>query len=208
MAINASFFNAKELVVGVGLDASNVGSAFAGTFTAIESDSVAMPTFNDIKMERRGGAGSGIMSASTDMFHYGKGATIEGSISGFLTDELMAILMPAATGVAVSSGDYVVDGTSTSNVTFEHNGTSALNKTLTFCYNATSLDDSLVVAGCVITSLTITGDPNEDGGRMKFDATWMSRTPIAIGSTFNTSDATIGAFSTNYVFETRYSFVV
>lgn len=204
MAINPSFFNAKELVVGVGLDASNVGTAFAGTFEAIESESVAMPTFNDIRMERRGGAGSGIMSASTDMFHYGKGATIEGSVSGFLTDELMAILIPATTGVAVSSGTYTVDGTSTSNVTFKHKDTSALNKTLTFCYNATSLNDSLKVAGCVITSLTITGDPNEDGGRMKFDASWVSRTPIAIGSTFTSSDATLGAFSTNYVFLSDY----
>ena len=74
MAINASFFSPKELSVGVGLDASTVGSAFAGTFTAIESDSVSPPTFNDIKIDRRGGSGSGIMTATTDMFHYGKGS--------------------------------------------------------------------------------------------------------------------------------------
>ena len=93
MAINASFFSSKELEVGIGLDASNVGTVFAGTFTALETESVAMPTFNDIKIERRGGAGSGVMSATTDMFHYGKGASIEGSISGYLTDELVPILL-------------------------------------------------------------------------------------------------------------------
>ena len=118
MAINASFFNSKELTVGVGLDASNVGSAFAGTFTQIESEGVTFPTFNDIKIERRGGAGSGIMTATTDMFHYGKGATIEGSVSGYLTDELMNILMPNVLGVTESSDSYTVNGTSTSNTTF------------------------------------------------------------------------------------------
>ena len=158
MAINASFFNSKELTVGVGLDASNVGQPFAGTFTQIEGDSVTFPTFNDIKVEKRGGAGSGIMTATTDMFHYGKGATIEGSVSGFLTDELMDILMPNALGVAESSNSYTVNGTSTSNFTFEHNDGSVLTKTLTFAYNGvgSSTDDCVKIAGCVITNLTIT----------------------------------------------------
>ena len=207
MAINASFFNSKELTVGVGLDASNVGSAFAGTFTQIESEGVTFPTFNDIKIERRGGAGSGIMTATTDMFHYGKGATIEGSVSGYLTDELMNILMPNVLGVTESSDSYTVNGTSTSNLTFEHNDSSALNKTLTFAYNGvgSSTDDCVKIAGCVITNLTITADPNEDGGRMKFDARWISRTPIAINSTYATSGATMGAYSANYCFLSDYT---
>ena len=206
MAINASFFSSKELEVGIGLDASNVGTVFAGTFTALESESVAMPTFNDIKIERRSGAGSGIMTATTDMFHYGKGASIEGSVSGYLTDELVDILFPNVLGIAESSHTYTVDGTSTSNVTFEHNATSALINTVTFAYKGQqSFDDSLTIAGCVITSLTISGDPNEDGGRMKFDLSWISRTPKAIAATFVTSNATIGAYSSNYVFLSDYS---
>lgn len=206
MSINSSFFTSKELQIGVGLDASTVGAAFGGTYTAIESDSVTMPTFNDIKIERRAGAGSGIMTATTDMFHYGKGATIEGSVSGFLTDELIDILFPNVLGVAESSNSYTVDGTTNANVNFEHNETSALTKTLTFAYKkAGGLDDSLKVAGCVVTSLTISGDPNEDGGRMKFDLSYISRTPKAIAGTFDTGAATIGAYSSNYVFLSDYS---
>ena len=200
--INAVFFGSKELEVGVGLDASNVGTAFAGTFTAIEADSVTPPTFNDIKIERRGGSGSGTMTATTDMFHYGKGATIEGSVSGYLTDELMVILMKNITGIDHAT-IWSFDGTSTSNVKFEHNATSDESLTLTFAYNGAasgSLDDCVKIPGCVITSLTISGDPNEDGGRMKFDASWISRTPKAIAATFVTSNATIGAYSSNYVF--------
>lgn len=207
MAINSSFFSSKELTVGVGLDASNVGQPFAGTFTQIEGDSVTFPTFNDIKVERRGGSGSGIMTATTDMFHYGKGATIEGSVSGFLTDELMNILMPNVLGVAVSSDSYTVNGQSKTNHTFVHNATSALQNTLTFAYNGLgdSTDDCVKIAGCVITSLTITADPNEDGGRLKFEASFMSRTPMAIGSTYATSGATMAAYSANYIFLSDYN---
>tara|TARA_R100000808_G_scaffold6966_1_gene20448 strand:+ start:604 stop:1650 length:1047 start_codon:yes stop_codon:yes gene_type:complete len=202
MAIDANFYSSKELKVGIGLDASNVGTVFAGTFTAIETDSVAMPTFNDIKVERRSGAGSGIMTATTDMFHYGKGASIEGSVSGYLTDELVDILFPNVLGVAESSHTYTVNGTSKENLTFQHNATSALQNTVTFAYQKAgdSLDDSLTVAGCVITSLTITGDPNDDGGRMKFDLSWISRTPKAIGNTQVTSNVTMADLSSNYVF--------
>ena len=206
MAINTSFFSPKELQIGIGLDASNVGTVFAGTFTAIETDSVAMPTFNDIKIERRSGAGSGIMTATTDMFHYGKGASIEGSVSGYLTDELVDILLPNALGTAESGNTYTIDGTTNANTTFEHNDTSALTKTVTFAYKkAGGLDDSLKVAGCIITSLTLSADPNDDGGRMKFELSYISRTPKAISTTFDTSAATIGAYSSNYVFLTDYS---
>ena len=203
MAINASFFNSKELEIGVAVDNSTVGGA-ATSFTALEVDSVTMPTFNDIKIERRAGSGSGIMVASTDMFHYGKGASIEGSASGFLTDELMDILIPNALGVQESSNTYTVDGTTTSNFTFEHGDSSPLvHKTLSFAYNGIGddeLDDVLVIPGCVITSLTISGDPNEDGGRMKFDLSFISRTPKAIGGTYQPGLLNIGTFSSNYVF--------
>ena len=201
MAINSSFFNSKELEIGVAVDNSTVGGA-ASSFTALEVDSVTMPTFNDIKIERRAGAGSGIMVASTDMFHYGKGASIEGSASGFLTDELMDILIPNALGIAESSNTYTVDGTTNANVTFQHGDSSPLlHKTLSFAYSkAGGLDDVLIVPGCIITSLTISGDPNEDGGRMKFDLSFISRTPLAIGSTYGTSAASIAPFSANYVF--------
>jgi len=209
MAINASFFSSKELSVGVGIDNSAVGTA-ATSFTYIEADSVTPPTFNDIKIERRGGSGSGIMTATTDMFHWGKGATIEGSVSGYMTDALVPLLMSNVLGTAVSSNSWTVDGTSTSNVTFEHADSSPLsNKTLTFAYNGvgSSTDDCLEVPGCVITSLTLSADPNEDGGRMKFDASWISRTRIAIGGTYDASVSTGAAtYSEDYVYLGDYGY--
>ena len=69
MAINETFYSSTELSVGLAQDAT-VGAAGSG-FHNIETDSVTIPTFNDIKIERRSGSGSGIMTATTDMFHYG-----------------------------------------------------------------------------------------------------------------------------------------
>ena len=88
----SNFFSSKELTVGVGLDATNVGTKFAGTFTQIESEGVSFPTFDDMVVERRGGAGSGIMTASADIFKYNLGSAIEVSVSGYMTDELFPIL--------------------------------------------------------------------------------------------------------------------
>jgi len=207
MAINPVFNSSKELTCGIGLDASTVGAPFAGSFAQVETDSVTPPTFGDLRVERRGGATSGIMTSTADYFIYTPGATIEGSVSGFLTDEIHALLVAAVTGVAISSNAYTVDGTTTSNVTFLHNETSALNKTLTFAYNGvggSGFEDCIAIPGCVVTSLTITGDPNEDGGRMKFDASWISRTPVAAGA-FTSTALTMAAYSTNYVFLGDYN---
>ena len=51
---------------------------------------------------------------------------------------------------------------------------------------------------------TLTGDPNEDGGRMKFEASWISRTPVAANA-YSTTALTMGSYSTAYVFLSDYS---
>ena len=199
----SNFYSSKELTVGVGLDASTVGSPFAGTFTQIEADSVAFPTFNDLLVERRGGSASGTLIASSDVFHYTPGATIEVSISGYMTDELFPILTANAFGQAYSSNVLSIANAVVANTTFEHGATSANEKTLSFAFNGiggSNFDDCVVVPGCVITSLELTADPNEDGGRMKFSLTATSRTPLTQGNTFTTSASSMSAYSTNYTF--------
>ncbi len=170
----SNFYSSKELTVGVGLDASTVGSPFAGSFTQIEADSVAFPTFN-----------------------------VEVSISGYMTDELFPILTANAFGKAYSSNVLSIANADVANTTFEHGATSANEKTLSFAFNGiggTGFDDCVVVPGCVITSLELTADPNEDGGRMKFSLTATSRTPLTQGSTFTTSASSMSAYSTAYTF--------
>lgn len=202
----SAFYTPKELEVGVASDDTNVGTAASSGWKAIEVETVAMPTFSDVKIERKAGSGSGIMVSETDMWRYGKGATIEGSLSGYLTDTLMNLFMPCVLSQAWdTSGDPAkvinVATTSSSNKMFAHAATNPT--TLSFAYNGIggSLEDCVIFSGCVITSFSMNADPNEDGGRMKFDLTWVTRTPKAIGSTFGTSAASLTAFAaTDYVF--------
>tara|TARA_Y100000401_G_C8324565_1_gene227376 strand:- start:1105 stop:2154 length:1050 start_codon:yes stop_codon:yes gene_type:complete len=209
MAANTSFFSGKELQVGVAIDNSTIGTA-ASSFTAIESDSVSFPSIGDYKEEGRGGAQSGRFTTEGDLFVYEPGSIHEVSVSGFMTNELQALLMPNATGVAYAGDpDHITiakesAATGSVNKTFIHNATAGADKTLSFAFNGvgeSGFNDCIILAGCVITSFSLTWDANEDGGRIKFDLTASTRTP---SSSFSTA-ASIGAYSTNYCYGTSYN---
>ena len=116
MAIDTKFFTGKELQVGVAIDSSTVGTA-ASSFTAIETDSVSLPTLNDYYEERRGGATSGKFVAEADLFKYKPGAVHEVSVSGFMTDELAALLQPNAFGQAYAGSPGAIAVTIAANDT-------------------------------------------------------------------------------------------
>ena len=198
--MDANFFNSKELQVAFKLDSSNVGTAASGAsgWTLVETESVSFPTFNDLVHERRSGAGSGIFTEEADFFKYTPGALIECSVSGLLTNEIFQLLMPLVTGTVFTSNVISLDNT-TSNVKFEHNASIAANLTFSIAFNGAVGNDCIVIPGCVATSLTISGDPNEDGGRMTFDLTAQSRTPVAAGA-FTTAVAASDSLSANYTF--------
>ena len=208
MASNTSFFTGKELQVGVAIDATNVGTA-ASSFTAIEADSISFPSFGDYAEEGRGGAQSGRFIHEDDLFKHEAGSIHEVSCSGFLTTELQALLMPNATGIAfVGDPDAITivkeaAVTGGVNATFGHHDSAAANLTLSFAFNGvgeSGFTDSVILAGCVITSLTLSWDANDDGGRIKFALTASTRTK----STAFAAQATIGAYSTNYCYGTQF----
>ena len=199
--LNSSFFNSKELNVALKLDDTTVGNAASGAsgWTMVETESASMPTFNDLIHERRAGAGTGIFIEETDFFRYTPGSMIECSISGLLTDEIFKLLIQLGLGSAFSTNVISIDNNAT-NVTFEHGSSIAANKSLSIAYNGAVGEDNLVIPGCVVTSLTISGDPNEDGGRMRFDMSAQSRTPVAANAFTGTPIAGSDSYSSNYTF--------
>jgi len=204
MAINPVFFNPKELHVGVAVDTSNVGTA-ASSFQMIETDSVSYPTFNDTIYERRAGSGSGVVVDTGDIFVHQKGNVIEVSVSGLMTDTLFPTLMSCALGTGTTS-PWTVGANLTSNPTFEHGETSGIDKTLCFAFNGAVANDNCIIPGCVVTSLTLSADANDDGGRMTFDLTAQSRTQVSAGgTTYGGSGASMTALSNDYVFLGDYS---
>ena len=201
---NTDFFSPKELSVGVAVDATNVGTA-ASTVQLIEADSVSFPSFNDTIVERRANSGSGLMVATGDINSFNLGNNIEFSVSGYLTDTLMAVLLPNALSQGFASDELIVDGTTSARKEFEHgDAVTAGMLGLTFAFSGgTGFADCVVVSGCVCTSFSMSADPNEDGGRMKFDASYTSRTPVS--TTWATSGGTLTALSSDYIFLGDYS---
>ena len=206
MAIDTKFFTSKELQIGVAIDSSTVGTA-ASSFTAIEAESITLPTLNDYMEERRGGATSGTFVSEADLFKYEEGSVHEVSASGFMTDELQAILVPNAFGKGFSGTPDAIALTTaavTENVTFAQSEAAAAMKTLSFAINGvgeSGFNDCIILPGCVITSLTLNWDANEDGGRIKFELTAQTRTKTSAYSTA----ASIGAYSLNYCYGTKYN---
>tara|TARA_B100000519_G_C14258494_1_gene446286 strand:- start:3437 stop:4462 length:1026 start_codon:yes stop_codon:yes gene_type:complete len=202
MAVDTSFFQSSELQMGVGIDNTNVGTA-SSAIKAIETESVSLPTFNDYKLERRGGASSGVLTEPADLFIHKPGGIIEFSANGFMTDELQTILLPNALGTAYSTNTITVakDNYKT-NTTFHQHDTAGADKTLTFAFNSLGLgsNDCITVPGCVITSLTLNWDANDDAGRIKFDLTAQSRVPADFAAS-----ATIAAYDTDYCYGTAYN---
>jgi hypothetical protein len=148
------------------------------------------------------------MTASTDIDVFNKGNTIEFSVSGLLTDTLMAVLMPNVFTQAFATNVLDINGTATARKQFEHGASiTTAKETLTFVFTGvggSGYNDVVAIPGCVCTSMTISGDPNEDGGRMKFDASYMSRTPVSTTWLDGTSN-TLTALSDDYVFLGDYS---
>ena len=207
MASDNKFWSSNELEVGVAVDSSNVGTA-ASSFTAIETESVTFPTLGDYRVERRGGATSGRFVSEGDLFVYEPGSIHEISVSGFMTEELQLLLMPNVTGVAMTGDPDTItiakETTAPENLTFVQHATAANHLTVSFAFNGvgeSGFNDSIILPGCVITSLTLSWDANEDGGRLKFDLTAQTRVPTAS----YTTAATIGAYSTNYCYGTSYN---
>ena len=205
MAIDTKFYTSKELQVGIGIDNNYVGTV-ATTFQAVETDSVSLPTLNDYYEERRGGATSGTFTNEADLFRYEPGAIHEISVSGFMTDELQAILLPNALGQAYTGTPDAIALTTANvlvNKQFEHGAAAGADKTISFAINGvgeTGFADCIKLFGCVITSLTLSWDANEDGGRIKFDLTAQTRCK----TTSYAEAQSIQSYSLNYCYGTKF----
>ena len=198
MAFNTSAFSPKEWTVGVAAE-TTVGTA-PTSFLGIEVDSISMPSINDLRvMEQRSGTTGRVLNED-DLLYLEAGSEHEFSVSGTLTDDLIAVLVQNATGVATASSVCLVD-TGHAPVSFLHGATSSgAYNTVSFAINGVSSPaSSYTLKGCVIESFTITADASEEGGRYKFDLT--AKTRSAFASTAHAdSTNTIAAYTENFIF--------
>ncbi len=199
MAINTSAFHPKEWVIGIGAE-TIVGTAITA-YSGIEAESVTFPTVNDsIRNVEKRLSSTGRVVNEDDLINYEPGAVHEFSISGILTTDLLPILVQNAMGVATSSDVVMVD--------YNHNpasflhgaGSSGAHNTVAFCIEApkSGPDDSYTLKGCIITSLVLSANANEEGGRFKFDLTAQTRTPFSTTGVAQTTN-TVNDYTENFL---------
>jgi len=193
MAINTAAHNPKEFQILVAPEAT-VGTAPSGSaFVAIETDSISMPTYNDLRvMEQRSGSTGRVLNQN-DLLSHEPGAVHEFSVSGVLTTDLIDILFPAAFGKAVAS-NFITLASGYEHTAFNFGASSSgAHNTVCFYVNGLANADvttgggvsgnSYSIPGCVVTSFKVTGNAQENGGRLMFELTAMTRNTLtAIGA--------------------------
>tara|TARA_Y100001937_G_C7122752_1_gene333438 strand:+ start:492 stop:1529 length:1038 start_codon:yes stop_codon:yes gene_type:complete len=209
MAINTAAHSPKEFQILVAPEAT-VGTAPAGSaFKAIEADSISMPTYNDLRViEQRAGSVGRVVNTG-DLLSHEEGAVHEFSVAGVMTEELWPILIPAALGVAASSDactlasnfeatSYVYGATSSGahqSVSFHVNGLANADTSAT--------GNSYAIPGCVVTSLKITANAQENGGRLMFELTAQTRNTLTAAGAAKLSG--FSDFSTNFMYLADYT---
>ena len=198
MAFQTAAFSPKEWTIGIA-EETTVGTAIT-SYLGIESESVSFPTINDgVRNTEKRLASTGRVVNEDDLINVEAGGIHEFSVSGVLTTELLATLVENAMGVEVSSDIVMVDYNHNP-VSFLHGvGSSGAHNTVAFCIEgpAGGPNDSYTMKGCVITSLTLSANANEEGGRFKFDLTAQSRTPIVTTAVAQSTN-TIAAYTENF----------
>jgi len=180
MAVSTKAWSPKEFSVAIA-EETTVGSVDAN-WKMIEADGMpSLFTYGDIKSTEQRQNSSYRAVTSGDIQSVANNATSEASVSGFLDTAIFPYLLENAMGVEFASGKAIV-GYQHNPVSFAHGaGTSGAHNTVALGVQGAQTqsigDTSYVLNGCVCQSLTISGNSNEDGGRLKFDASFITRTP-------------------------------
>jgi len=199
----SSYYSPKGFTGFVGAE-STVGSTPTGTdvFRAIEADSLPTITYNDLKTtEKRANSGLGRLLNSGDIQSHEPGAVHEFSASGVLTTELADILIPNSLGIAFANGVATIPSKHSPNAYSHADTSSGAHQSITCGISGSTVvgaDNDVFLSGCVIDSLTLSADANENGGRFNFDFGAKSR--VSASADFSNVSANIGDYSENYLY--------
>ena len=198
MALDGAAFSPKEFGLAIQAETTTLGTAATGGMTRINVDSVEMPSFNltQILDPRSGSAGR--VTDEDDVFIDQKGVVKEITFSGTLDTVTAPLLIQncigkdAADEIVSIAYDYSppeLQTGDTSSITI------ADTITIAVLNPNTGSNHNMILPGCVITSLTISGDMGDESGRLKFSATARS----GYIATFNQAAPTIStAYGTTY----------
>ena len=179
MALDGAAFSPKEFGLAIQTE-SNIGTKVTSGMTRVNVDSVEMPGFNLTQVLDARSGSSGRVADADDAFTSDKGTVKEISFSGIFDATVAPILIQNVCASAESSDITTIAAAFTPDE-LQTGASSAVQKTFSLCVIAPTTNDgssdttrNMVFPGCVLTSLTVTGDMGDESGRLKFSATAQS----------------------------------
>ena len=200
MANLSTAFSPKEFELAIAHEATvGTASSTVGDYILMNIDSIEMPSLNPQQvLDVRHGAGRTLKEV--DMFLSNNLTIKEISFSGIadatILPKLVKNITQDASGASSIPASYdpselkIGDSTSTSDV-----------GTFSVLLNVPSASNSMLFTGCVLTSLTLSGDISEESGRIKMSGTF--KTGSKPDFTSNLNPTSTAHFNTNY-FTTDY----
>ncbi len=197
MALDGAAFSPKEFGLAIQAE-TTIGTKIVDGMTRVNVDSVEMPGLNLTQvMDARSGS-SGRVADVDDVFIDQKGVVKEISFSGVLTAATAALLIQNCVGKEDAS-DVVTIGADYTPPILETGDDSSITIadtiTIAVLNPNTGSNANMIFSGCVISSLSITGDMGNESGRLMFSAT--ARTGYVVE--FNVATPTISvAYGTSF----------
>jgi len=200
MANLSTAFSPKEFELAIAHEATvGTASSTVGDYILMNIDSIEMPSLNPQQvLDVRHGAGRTLKEV--DMFLSNNLTIKEISFSGIadatILPKLVKNITQDATGASSIPASYdpselkIGDSTSTSDI-----------GTFSVLLNVPESNNSMLFVGCVLTSLTLSGDISEESGRIKMSGTF--KTGSKPDFTSNLNPTSTAHFNTNY-FTTDY----
>tara|TARA_Y100000593_G_scaffold36324_1_gene70720 strand:- start:12874 stop:13914 length:1041 start_codon:yes stop_codon:yes gene_type:complete len=204
MAYQGEAYSPKNWELGFALDdTAGVGFGTSGSAViyGLEVDSFSYPSVGDTRiLEQRAGSTGRVLNSS-DLQVIKPGSIIEWGASGVpATRETIGFLLANALGKTVASNQLTLTTGYTWDA-FAKGAGADWDKTFGLYLKGVAPDsnaDSYNLGGCVITSLTLTANANENGGRWMMDFTAQSRSPFE--ETPNAVPTIDNAYSSNYIY--------
>tara|TARA_Y100001938_G_C8087680_1_gene433025 strand:- start:264 stop:1292 length:1029 start_codon:yes stop_codon:yes gene_type:complete len=184
MALDGAAYSPKEFELSFATESvasGNIGEQRTTGFIDLNVDSVEMPSFNPtVILDPR--TGTGRTAKSADAYVSQKGMVTEVNFSGIADTQALPLLVTnlMTQGVATSPASYDIPF-NYSPPELQHNVaiTSAddYTKTLTIQIANPEADDedSIFLPGCVLTSLSLSGDIGTDNGRITMSGTFKTQ---------------------------------
>ena len=184
MAISATSYSPKDFQLAF-VPETTIGTAVTSSATLINIDSIEMPSLNPQQvLDVRHGLGRTLKAV--DIFVTDSLSVREISFSGVADNVVMPELVENITGD--SSDSYAI----------LNNYEPAGMKVGTGCISDPSAGYQMIFAGCVLTSLTVSGDIGEESGRLKVSGTFKTGMKPDLSPSSAATFGTTAHFNDNY----------